>query len=270
MSSKDQNFINTVWGFYHSDGRHDLPWRKTKDPYHILISEVMLQQTQVSRVIDFYTNFIKTWPTCDTLAAAPLSSVIVAWKGLGYNRRAKMLHECAKEVSRARVFPRTRENLLKLPGIGPYTAGAIMAFAYNKPAVMIETNIRTVYLYHYFTNQTEVTDAEVLKVIERTCDHDSACEWYWALMDYGAYLKKHVGSTNKKSKQYKKQPPFKGSTREVRGAILNVLREHSVTMRSLARTLPQFAHVDVKTQLTVLEGEGMVVMKKSGHYTLPG
>ena len=147
-----KKFKDTVWKYYREHGRSDLPWRKTTDPYRILVSEVMLQQTQVERVIPYYTRFLKKFPTVRALAKAPLSQVLIAWQGLGYNRRAKMLHEAAKEVVRGHggLFPRTALELEKLPGVGPYTAHAVAAFAYNEDGICIETNIRTAVTHHFF------------------------------------------------------------------------------------------------------------------------
>src|SRR3989344_7710205 len=127
--------------------RPHLPWRKTKDPYKILVSEVMLQQTQVDRVIPFYNRFVKKYPTARALARAKLRDVLKEWNGLGYNRRAKFLHEAAKQLGKS-DFPKTAEEIENLPGVGHYTARAVAAFAFNKPEVFIETNIRTVFFYH--------------------------------------------------------------------------------------------------------------------------
>ena len=124
----------TVWAFFRANGRHDLPWRKNHDPYHVWISEIMLQQTQVPRVLEKYVQFMELFPTVQKLSKAPLGDVLRAWQGLGYNRRAKMLHACAQEIVRMQngVFPSNTSALRSLPGIGPYTASAIQAFAFNR------------------------------------------------------------------------------------------------------------------------------------------
>ena len=157
------SFRRVVWKYWREHGRHDLPWRKTKEPYKILVSEVMLQQTQVDRVVPYYKDFITKFPTARRLAAAPLGSVLLAWQGLGYNRRAKMLQEAAKEMASTRFNLRnlaTRLNLVdvleELPGVGPYTARAIAAFAYNQDVVFIETNIRTAIIHHFFKRRTSM------------------------------------------------------------------------------------------------------------------
>ena len=153
MSVPDIHFRKIVLCHYKKHGRHHLPWRKTKNPYRILVSEIMLQQTPVDRVLPKYQEFLKQFPSIKKLAAASLGDVLRAWQGLGYNRRAKYLHQCAAVIiyDNGGIWPRTVNELQALPGIGPYTAGAVMAFAYNQPIPIIETNIRTVYLHHFFS-----------------------------------------------------------------------------------------------------------------------
>lgn len=224
MKAEVQAFRQTVRNYYKKHGRHELPWRHTTDPYKILVSEVMLQQTQVDRVRPKYELFIKTYPSAQVLAKAPLGAVLSLWVGLGYNRRAKFLKQAAEAVVvRGGVFPTTTKSLTELPGVGPYTAGAVAAFAYNLPVVMIETNIRTVFIYHFFKERTAVADSELLPLILQTLDKKNPREWYYALMDYGVYLKKTYGSNNHQSKHHVIQKPFKGSIRAVRGAIVRQL-----------------------------------------------
>ncbi len=189
MTKKEKVFAKVVRTYYKQHGRHILPWRKTKNPYRIFVSEIMLQQTQVDRVIPKYKAFLKLFPSLVALADASLGEVLRAWQGLGYNRRAKMLHSCAKEIMESYTgkFPKDQKTLLSLPGIGPYTASAVMAFAYNEPVVLIETNVRTVFIHHFFSDQTDVTDTEILALVDRTLDRKNPREWYYALMDYGSY-----------------------------------------------------------------------------------
>ncbi len=258
----DQNFTDTVTSFYEKNGRHLLPWRKTCNPYHILVSEVMLQQTQVDRVIPKYKYFLSRFPSFELLADASLQEVLLLWQGLGYNRRAKMLHQCAKDVVKSYEgkLPHQEEQLLLLPGIGPYTASAICAFAYNKPVVMIETNIRTVFLYHFFSEKNNVDDADIIPYIRSTVDINNPRQWYWALMDYGAYLKKKHGNLNKKSKHYLKQSAFKGSDREIRGAIIRVLvnSKKYQSKKQLFSRLKGFDKDRLTAQLDKLIHEGMI------------
>lgn len=230
MTQKQQAFVDTVKKFYSAYGRHDLPWRQTTDPYMILVSEIMLQQTQVSRVRVKYTEFLKVFPSVTVLATAPLGTVLSAWQGLGYNRRALMLHSCAKTLLEELKgeWPHDTPTLRLLPGVGPYTAAAVAAFAFGVPSVLIETNIRTVYLYHFFKNKVEIADKQSLPLIAATLDLDDPRSWYYALMDYGSHLKQTSGNKNTQSKHYTKQSKFSGSARQIRGAIIRTLSQHDV------------------------------------------
>ncbi len=230
-------FVRTVSRYYLTHGR-DLPWRKNITPYAIFISEIMLQQTQVARVLKKFPDFLTKFPNFMSLAKAPLNEVLQAWQGMGYNRRAKYLHKSAKQiVSKHRgVLPHDPEVLESLPGIGVATAGSIACFAYNAPTVFIETNIRRSILFHFFPSQDQVTDAEVRKVVEECIQYlitqkASFREWYWALMDYGSYLKTVVDNPNKRSTHYVKQSKFEGSDRQIRGALLKAhLKSGSVKL----------------------------------------
>ncbi len=259
-------FIKIVYGYYEKSGRHDLPWRKTTDPYKIAVSEVMLQQTQVGRVIEKYREFLKAFPTAKALADASLQQVLLQWSGLGYNRRARFLQQMAMHVAQD-TFPKTFDELLTLPGVGRYTAAAISAFAYNQPTVMIETNIRTVYLHHFFPHATEpVSDAELLPLIETTLDQEHPRQWYWALMDYGSFLKSQGVRIHRNSKQYKKQSTFKGSVREVRGGIMKILTRQSATLEQLEQQL-SFETVRITGALEVLMRE-QYVSRRGKRYSI--
>lgn len=262
-------FRKIVKAHYKRAGRHALLWRHTKDPYQILVSEVMLQQTQVERVLPKYEAFIAAFPTVETLANASLRDVLALWVGLGYNRRAKFLKATAEAVvSGGGRFPVTKQALENLPGIGPYTAGALMAFAYNKPVIMIETNIRTVYIHHYFSESKEtVSDKDILKLVELTLPKENIREWYYALMDYGSSLKREFGSNNKRSKSYAKQSTFAGSDRQIRGAIVRTLTplKKPLSIKKLQTALSSFDTKRVETQLLKLLTEGLVVKTKTGY-----
>ncbi len=275
MNKKEQKFVETVWEYYERHGRRSLPWRKTKNPYRILVSEVMLQQTQVDRVIPKYEAFLVRFPTISVLADATLGDVLRMWQGLGYNRRARMLHECAKKVCNEHrgKFPKTHAELLKLPGIGHYTAGAVLAFAYNTPVPIIETNIRSVYIHHFYNDDTDVSDVEISALVARTLDSQCIREWYYALMDYGVYIKKTFGNPNSKSKHYTKQSSFAGSDRQIRGAILRILSTDELSRTEFHKKLP-FDILRIDAQLEKLEGEGMILKQKKKRatqsvYTLP-
>ena len=208
------------------------------NPYAILVSEIMLQQTQTERVIEKFTQFINRFPTIRDLAQASTAEVLGLWQGLGYNRRGKALHEAAKKIvsEYQGSVPQDLPTLMSLPGIGLYTASAIGVFAYNKPQVMVETNIRTVFFYHFFkTELVNISDTELLLLIETYQDTTDPRRWYAALMDYGATLKAAGIKLNPQSKHYTKQSKFKGSNREIRGALL---REILKTPRTRPQLLP--------------------------------
>lgn len=203
----------------------DMPWRRDVRPYYILVSEIMLQQTQVARVEPKFTTFIATFPDIDSLARAPLSGVLMLWSGLGYNRRARYLHQAAIQIMQlySGTFPISSKELLALPGVGKNTAGAILAYAYNKPAIFIETNIRTVYLHHFFNDQSQVDDNAIQQKLIATIPEHEARIFYWSLMDYGAWLKRNGVKNISQSKQYKKQSKLQGSVRQLRGELLKKL-----------------------------------------------
>lgn len=214
----------------------DMPWRQDTRPYYVLVSELMLQQTQVDRVIPKFNTFIAAFPNEQTLAAASLADVLKLWQGLGYNRRAKFLHDAAKKVAQLGDFPDDEAGLVALPGVGKNTAGAMLAYAYNKPATFIETNVRAVYIHHFFNDQDVVDDKDIRKVLEQTIDHKHPREFYWSLMDYGSWLKKQ-GIRPGRSKHYKKQSALKGSVREVRGQMVAFLTTQDASEQQLSTAL---------------------------------
>jgi A/G-specific adenine glycosylase len=241
LPAKPDDFINAVWGYYRLHGRHNLPWRQVDatgalDPYAVLVSEIMLQQTQVPRVVPKFEAFMRAFPSVQDLAAATLADVLRLWVGLGYNRRAKFLWQTAGIVAGEHNgrLPQTREALTALPGIGPNTAGAIMTYAFNVPVIFVETNIRSVYIHHFFTGVPQVSDADIIPFIQATVPEDNPREWYWALMDYGTYLKQTVGNTARASQTYAKQSAFHGSRRQIRGEVLKLLAVEVRTAVQLA------------------------------------
>jgi A/G-specific adenine glycosylase len=217
-------FRKKVLAHYRSHGRA-MPWRETRDPYRILVSEVMLQQTQVDRVRAKYAEFLAAFPDLAALAAAPLARVLAAWQGLGYNRRAVALHRSARilQLEHRGSVPDDTAALLALPGIGAATAASIRAFAFDAPVVFIETNIRRVFIHEFFPGRDAVADAELLPLVAAALDARSPREWYYALMDYGTALARLVPNPNRRSRAYTRQSRFEGSDRQVRGAILRAL-----------------------------------------------
>lgn len=272
-------FQNFILRFYQKHGRHELPWRQTDDPYLILVSELMLQQTQVNRVIPKYLTFIKAFPNIQTLANAPLSEVLTLWQGLGYNRRAKFLWQLAQNLtekklhknqnSKTNSFPETEAELQKLPGIGPYTASAITTFAYNNPTVVIETNIRTVFLHHFFPNQDKISDSDLFPLIRLTIPKTNPKEWYWALMDYGSYLKKVLPNPSRKSKHHTKQSKFKGSLRQVRGEIIKLLIEFGQLPITELQKKITGNKLYFEDALEQLKNEKLVISSKDDLFRLP-
>ncbi|MDN5275432.1 MAG: mutY [Candidatus Saccharibacteria bacterium] len=220
-----------------------MPWRDDPSPYRVLVSELMLQQTQVERVVPKFNAFVAAFPDVHTLAAATLADVLTMWSGLGYNRRAKFLHEAAKRIvgEWQGVIPDDTALLTTLPGIGPNTAGAIRCYGFNQPADFIETNIRTVYIHHFFDDQEAIADSDIIDVVKRTVDREHPRQWYWALMDYGSDLKRRGLGSIRRSTGYTKQSPLKGSVREIRGHILRLL------------TTGGLAEGDMRQQVTVDE-----------------
>lgn len=233
-----------------------MPWREDTRPYYILVSELMLQQTQVDRVIPKFNAFIDAFPDESGLASASLADVLKLWQGLGYNRRAKFLHEAAKKIVQNGGFPTDETGLLGLPGVGKNTAGAIRVYAYNQPALFVETNVRTVYFHHFFQDGEPVDDKQLLKLLDETLDRDHPREFYWALMDYGSWLKKQGVGRIQQSRHYKKQSALKGSVREIRGMIIAELTQGDVSLVDLQTRLPQDERFDVA--LKGLLGDGLI------------
>ena len=255
-------FIIAVMSHYERHGRHSLPWRQTTDPYAILVSEIMLQQTQVDRVIPKYVAFMAKYPTPEHLAQAPLIAVLQLWVGLGYNRRARYLHLSAQALTLSDSYPETVSAWQALPGVGPYTAAAICAFAYDERVSLIETNVRTVFMHHFFTDQEYISDQAIMELVEQVLPHITSPRiWYYALMDYGSALKKAVGNLNTKSKHYTKQSPFVGSDRQIRGAIVRSLTSGGMTRRRLGQIISTAREEILSRQLERLVAEGLLQKK---------
>ena len=254
-----REFQDKIWSFYNENARNDLLWRRTYDPYHILVSEIMLQQTQVARVVKKYQEWLQLFPTLEELTRSELREVLTLWQGLGYNRRAKYLHQTAHIITQEcnGMFPKNKDRLLSLPGIGPYTAGAVRAFAWNEPEVMIETNIRSVFIYEFFNDQDEVHDNQILPLVEKTLP-TNAREWYWALMDYGAHLKSLKKVNNTRSKHYTRQSRFRGSNREQRSIILkHILDNSEATIKSLLN-LENIKRDALRQNLNAMKSQGLL------------
>lgn len=255
---KDSIFKKKVWNFY-SKNKRVFPWRNTTNPYHILVSEVMLQQTQTERVLPKYKEFLDKFPTLFALNRSTNENVLRVWSGLGYNRRALYLKRMAELTicNYSGELPLDPKTLQTFSGIGINTAGAIYVFSTNKPFVFIETNIRRVFIHEFFMGQEKISDETLLIQIKQTLDLKRPREWYYALMDYGAYLRKLESNPNRKSKHYSRQTVFEGSNRQIRGAIIKILLDtNNIPMGKLER---QFANTEYfRDAIVQLEKEGFI------------
>lgn len=258
-----RKFQEKIYQHYRKHGR-EMPWRMAHDPYHILVSEIMLQQTQVQRVMGKYELFIRAFPDFSCLARATLRRVLQEWQGLGYNRRAIALKQIAQRVTEEfhGKLPSSVEMLMTFPGIGGATAASISAFAFHKPTVFIETNIRRVFIHSFFPGRTNIRDAEILPLVEQTLDTSHPREWYYALMDYGVMLKQSQINPNRRSAHYQKQSPFQGSNRQVRGMILMACASEShLSEQEIAQKL-QISMEKITSNLVQLEKEGFITRNR--------
>lgn len=223
----------------------------------------MLQQTQASRVVAKYLEFLQTFPDELSLATAPLSEVLRLWSGLGYNRRAQYLHQAAQQMVKEPVSNKV-EDWCRLPGVGYNTAAAILNYSYNQATPFIETNIRTVYIHHYFMDQEQaINDRQLLPLVAQTMDSQRPREWFWALMDYGSHIKLKVGNVSKLSKHYTKQSPFVGSRRAVRGEVIKQLAVKPLTKKELQKRINDERLLAV---LDDLAGEALICVRKQRYY----
>ena len=257
-------FRGLVYGYYARNARA-LPWRgEALTPYHVLVSEVMLQQTQADRVAKKFDGFIASFPDLHSLALTPLEPLLRAWQGLGYNRRALALKKTAGIIvdCHSGTVPDNVDDLAALPGIGRATASAILAFAYNKPVVFIETNIRTVFIHIFFADRPNVSDKEILPLAERSLDRKNPRRWYNALMDYGVMLKSGFGNPSRRSSCYKKQAAFNGSHRQMRGAILKAVLGNAGTSAEVLAGLLGFDTLAVSATLAEMVKEEFLYREK--------
>ncbi|MCX8124460.1 MAG: A/G-specific adenine glycosylase [Spirochaetes bacterium] len=262
-----KKFLSCIYDYYDSNYRH-LPWRTTDNSYHILVSEIMLQQTQVARVIEKYNQFIKKFPSVESLAKASFHEVLAVWQGLGYNRRAKYLWECAKIVVTQYngKIPDDEKELQKLPGLGKATAASVSIFAFGKPALYVETNVRTVYIYTFFTTNDTVADVLILPLLQSTMDKANPKRFYNALMDTGAYIKQHY-NYSRHSTQYKVQSPYHSSLRKVRGDIVRFLVHNGTVHKEVLLQHLNYPLEKIHLALDALCKENMICEEKN-FYTI--
>jgi A/G-specific adenine glycosylase len=264
-----KKFQKIIYTFYKNNHR-EFVWRTTTNPYHIVVSEIMLQQTQTKRVEKKYPEFIKKFPTWKKLASAAQSDVLRVWHGMGYNRRALALQSIAREVVTIykNKLPLDTKILQTFKGIGPNTAGSISAFAFNLPAPFIETNIRTVFIHHFFAKRNNIHDQEILPLVVQTIDTKNPRKWYYALMDYGVYLKKNFSNPSTKSIHHIRQSKFIGSDRQIRGVLIRLLLTH--TQRTKKQLLKNFKTTDHLRCTKILKNliQENFIIQKNNFYSL--
>ena len=254
------SFREIIYDYYRNHKR-EFPFRENITPYNVLVSEIMLQQTQTSRVSEKFVKFTRKFPDFLSLSQAPLDTILKEWKGLGYNRRAIALKKIAEIVIKeyGGNLPDSIEILKSFPQIGHNTASSIRTFAFNIPTVFIETNIRRVYIYFFFPMKNNVSDNEILPIVKETVDKTMPREWYYALMDYGVMLKKVHPDLNKKSSHYRKQAPFKGSSRQVRGQLLKMLiKDETMEIAEIQNKIKNIDPTKLKSILNQLQKEGFI------------
>lgn len=279
-------FQNTIFSWWKINKR-DLPWRHTHDPYKILVSEVMLQQTQVIRVLPKYAEFIKAYPTVEILAKSSPAAVLRIWKGMGYNRRAINLHKAARILVEKyqSIFPISEHLLSQLPGLGTYTARAILVFAYKQEVPLIDTNIRQIITHFFLTKQAQgpalrgpkgrALENEIEDIARQLIPSGKSWEWHQALMDYGALRLRDVKrpfAQGKLPKKIKPPTPFRQSNRFYRGRIIDLLREQEMTEIKLSQELIHTYHKPkafFDTIIGTLLSDGLIERVKRNTFRLP-
>lgn len=215
-----QTFLFNWWG----DNKRDFPWRETQDPYRVMVAEFMLQQTQAERVVPKYIEFLKAFPSMESLAGARKRDVLKHWLGLGYNRRALWLQEACERILSLGEFPRSHEELRQFRGIGSYTSRSILIFAFNVDLAAVDTNVRRVLIHEGFVTP-DLGERALLRVAELLVPKGRSRDWHNALMDYGAM---EVTSRTTGIRAKNRQLRFKGSVREVRGRLLRSVVKQGV------------------------------------------
>lgn len=291
-SARIASFRRGVLSWY-ATHRRDLPWRRTTDPWHILVSELMLQQTQVDRVRERYAAFFRRWSTVSAFASASLAEVLGFWTGLGYNRRAKHLRSAANVVVTVHggKVPMVSADLLSLPGVGPYTAAAVLAFAGNIDTVVCDTNVRRVVLRYFFGGEHAAAlppPRELDAVMGRLLPRGRSREWHSALMDIGALvctgrlpdcahcpLRRGCRSASARAegrsvlrRLVRPQSAFEGSRRQVRGTVVRLLAAAGRKGLSAERLSAALPDADVPTVVDDLIAEGLVETS-NGAFRLP-
>ncbi len=256
--ARAKRFRSTIWGYYKRHKRK-FSWRSHISPYRILVSEIMLQQTQVSRVSKKFPEFLKVFPDLKTLAKASTGKLLGVWQGMGYNRRALYLRETAR-IIRCRFggkIPENPELLETLPGIGKATSCSVVTFAWDRPTIFIETNIRRVFINFFFGDKQKVHDRDIKTLVEQTLPDRHFRDWYYALMDYGTKLAETTNNPNRKSVHYRRQQKFEGSLRKLRGILIRKILEKPQDRKDLYG-IENYNIMQINNGLFQLEQEGFV------------
>ena len=260
-----KEFQQRIMDWWQENAR-DLPWRRDPSPYQVLVSEIMLQQTQVNRVIPKYEEFLQEFPTVDALAEAEPKKLLTVWSGLGYNRRALWLREAASEIAERGEFPREAKELRKLKGIGDYTSRSILIFAFNKDIAAVDTNIRRVFIASGFADEN-MSAKEIQSIAESLLLRGSSSDWHNALMDYGSQV---LTSSITGIAPLTRQPCFKGSTREIRGAIIKILtKSDRMTLNQLVTNLEVECEIDdIEPIVHQMISEGLITSIEGREYQI--
>ncbi len=281
-----ENPQKRIWNWYLENKKQFLfPWRRTRDPYCVLVSEVMLQQTQIARVIPKYEEWLRVFPDARALARAPFPKVLQMWQGLGYNRRARYLKEAAKKVVTGfgGNIPRDPHVLETFPGIGHYTARAVACFAYGQCEPFLDTNIRRVaihfLLYRSKIGTKAIHEADVLEWLGRYEPKRGKRDWYYALMDYGReVLGGKKDNPNRRSVHYRTQSRFEGSRRYVRAKIVAYLlsRKSGAALDDIKNHLSRDPHSKLFLSGATLSGilrdlkKDNLAVRSNGYWRIAG
>jgi A/G-specific adenine glycosylase len=251
-----------------SENARDLPWRHSPNPYEVLVSEIMLQQTQVNRVIPKYQQFVHEFPTLEALAIADAKHLLTVWSGLGYNRRALWLREAANQIIERGGFPQEAHELRKLKGIGPYTSRSILIFAFNKDLAAVDTNIRRVMIASGFATE-DMPECQLQDIADILLLRGHSSDWHNALMDYGS---KVLSSSLTGIAPVSKQTEYEGSTRQIRGAIIRILTGvESMTSQQIHEQMD--LNCDTDTMISILDqlvSEELIESQACGEYRIHG
>ena len=258
--------FRTIVRWHNNEPRYPQKLNRNLTPYHILVSEIMLQQTQIPRVLEKFPQFIEAFPNWETLARTDTQKLFKIWQGMGYWRRAKYLRECAGAVENVYggTLPKEPEALMTLPGIGHYTAHAVTCFAYQNPKAFIDTNIRRVFINAFFADKQNVTDKEILPIAQNAVWTPNPREWHYALMDYGSLVLGNTRSLNKQSRHYARQSKFEGSFRSYRAEVIRYLTQNKKASQKAIHTHLSNSPYKTKEILVALAKDNIIHKKGSG------